>query len=148
MFRFLIAALGLVASPVCANEVQIMDCDWQSSARNLVEPWEENTRSFSNGKTRLAALDTVEPAAGWAYMLVLSPPYTQVGDRQCKVIGINGSGFAGMDFSQLRSSYDPASGLNFTVPVDVYDYNAGMGVPRQLWFQLNQATGQIRSSLR
>lgn len=148
MFRLLIATLSVAASPVFANGVQVMDCDWQSSARNIVEPWEDNSRSFSNGKTRVAALDTVEPAAGWAYVLVLSPPYSEVGDRQCKVIGYSGSGFAGMDFSQLRSAYDPASGLSFTIPVDVYDFNHGLGVPRQLWFQLNQATGDIRTDLR
>lgn len=148
MFRLLITVLSLIASPAFANGVQIMDCDWQSSARNIVEPWEDNSRSFSNGKTRVAALDTIEPAAGWAYVLVLSPPYSELGDRQCRVIGINGSGFAGMDFNQLRSAYDPAAGLSFTVPVDVYDFNRGVGVPRQLWFQLNQATGQIRTDLR
>lgn len=148
MFRYLTAALCFSASSVVANDVQVMDCDWQSSAWNIVEPWEANSRSFSNGKTRLAALDTIEPAAGWAYMLVLSPPYGQLGDRQCKVIGIDNRGFAGMDFSQLQSAYDPASGLSFTIPVQIHDFNTGLGIPRQLWFQVNQATGTIRTDLR
>ncbi|MGH1415983.1 MAG: hypothetical protein ACRBB0_21030 [Pelagimonas sp.] len=148
MLRPILALLALASAPAMAADVQVLDCDWQASARNIVEPWEANTRSFSNGKTRIAALDTIEPAAGWAYVLVLSPPYDELGSRQCKVIGMNGMGFAGMDFSQLRSSYDPASGLSFLLPVAEYDFNQGIGVPRVLWFQLNQATGEIRTQIR
>lgn len=147
MFR-LFAALSLLASPVLANSPQVMDCEWQSSAANIAEPWEENTRTFSNGKTRLALLDTTEPAAGWAYMLVLSPPYDELGLRQCKLIGFNGMGFAGMEFTQLNSSYDPSRGLMFTVPVATYDFDTHQPVWSTLWFQLNQATGVIDAQMR
>ncbi len=148
MLRPILAVLTLASAPAMAADVQVLDCDWQSNARNIVEPWEANTRTFSNGKTRIAALDTIEPAAGWAYVLVLSPPYDELGSRQCKVIGMNGMGFAGMDFSQMQSSYDPNRGLSFTVPVAEYNFDTGAGVPRLLWFQLNQATGAILTDLR
>jgi hypothetical protein len=32
---------------------------------------------FANGNVRLAAIDTVEPANGAAYLLLLSPPLNQ-----------------------------------------------------------------------
>ncbi|MDG4951587.1 hypothetical protein NLM59_11715, partial [Weeksellaceae bacterium KMM 9724] len=73
-----------------------------ASAGNIVEPWEDNTRTFSNGKTRLALLDTIEPAAGSFHVLVLSLPLNELGDRQCRTIGMGGGiGFSGADFSTL-----------------------------------------------
>lgn len=143
----LICTLPLVLLPALAAAqetiVTVQDCDWQASARNIVEPWEAHSRTFSNGKTRLALMDTIEPAAGWAWMLVLSPPYSELGDRQCKVIGLNGMGFAGMEFGALTADYDPATGLTFTVPVSVYDPATAMPGAATLRFTLNQATGAI-----
>ncbi|SMX40573.1 hypothetical protein [Maliponia aquimaris] len=150
MTRPLLALPLLVLPSLAAAQdyvVSVLDCDWQAGARNIVEPWEANTRTFSEGKTRLAMLDTIEPAAGWAYVLVLSPPYSELGDRQCKVIGLNGMGFAGMDFAGLTASYDPATGLSFALPVDVYDFDSGMPARATLGFTLNQATGDIATRL-
>ncbi|MBW4982586.1 hypothetical protein KZZ07_08540 [Mameliella sp. CS4] len=147
----LMCTLPLVLLPALAaaqdNIVTVQDCDWQASARNIVEPWEAHSRTFSNGKTRLALMDTIEPAAAWAWMLVLSPPYSELGDRQCKVIGLNGMGFAGMEFGALNADYDPATGLTFTVPVNVYDPDTAMPATATLRFTLNQATGAIDGDL-
>ncbi len=120
-----------------------MDCDWQASARNIPEPWEAHTRTFSNGKVRLAMLDTIEPAAGWAYLLILSPPFGELGDRQCRLIGSNGMGFSGMRFDALSADYDPAQGLIFTLPVQMYDFQTSQPYERPIRIILNQATGQI-----
>jgi len=130
-----------------ATQPTVQDCDWRASAANIAEPWEANTRTFSNGGTRLAVLDTIEPALGWAHVLVLSPPYAELGDRQCKVIGIQSYGFAGIRFADLTAAYDPASGLTFTVPVQVY--NAATAAPDwvTLTFTLNQATGTLTARL-
>ena len=146
--RPILPALSLLLLPALAaaqeSVATVSDCDWQASAWNLAEPWDENTRTFSNGQTRLALLDTIEPAAAWAHILVLSPPYGEVGGRQCKVVGLNGGGFGGVKFDQLSASYDPATGLTFTVPVQVYD---GDFVWATLRFTLNQATGAINTAL-
>lgn len=143
----LTVALTLAALPALADpsypEPQVMDCEWQASASAIVEPWAQNTRTFSDGKTRLAMLDTVEPAAGWAYLLILSPPYSELGDRQCKLIGTGGMGFSGMDFSGLQADYDPAQGLIFTLPVQFYQYGPEDLAWRTIRIVLNQATGQI-----
>jgi hypothetical protein len=138
-----IIALCWAGIPALSQPIEVSHCDWESSARNLGEPWEAFTRTFSNGKTRLAMLDTIEPAAGAVRMLVLSPPYDELGSRQCRTLGINGMGFAGMDFDQLSASYDPATGLDFTVPIQVWTSENDSYGPGTLWFRLNQATGEI-----
>ncbi|MFN0262344.1 hypothetical protein ACKTEK_00550 [Tepidamorphus sp. 3E244] len=133
--------------PFAGQAQSVNDCDWVASARNLVEPWGDYTRTFSNGEVRIALLDTVEPAAGALHSLVLSPPRSELGDRQCRVISYApGIGFPGLDFGQLDASYDPATGLTFTVPGSIFEND--VQVPRIIVFTLNQATGEILTGLR
>ena len=126
----------------------VADCDWQASAASLVEPWDAHTQTFANGEVRLAMLDTVEPAAGAFHVLVLSPPYDELGTRQCKTVGMgNGIGFGGIMWESLTSGYDPAVGLIFEVPVSKYNPETG-GFPTSLLsFTLNQANGDIDAVL-
>ena len=122
------ALVSLLSGPLGAIEVS--DCDWRARADAIAEPREENSRTFSNGKTRLALLDTVEPGAAPLFLLVMSPPYSEMGIRQCKVIGFEtGIGFGGVDFGHLQASYEPAVGLTFSVPVVLYPNDAGLSNP-------------------
>lgn len=124
------------------------DCNQIAAAYNLVEPWEENARTFSNGKTRLAVLDTVEPAAGAYHILVLSPPYDPLGGRQCRIVSLQlGLGFSGISFDMLEAAYDPSVGLMFTVPVQRLDPASGGYTPNTLYMELNQATGSLFADL-
>ena len=134
----------LLAWPAYAQD--IVECSWQSSAANLVEPWENYTQTFSNGKTRIALIDTLEPAAGAVWLLILSPPYNELGDRQCRLVGHGGMGFMDLDFAALAASYDPARGLIFVLPGKVY----GDGVNNwdiMVALTLNQATGEITKEI-
>ncbi|TCL00487.1 hypothetical protein BXY66_3130 [Shimia isoporae] len=136
------AVLTLCASPLAAQ--QVFECDWRARADSIVEPWDENSRSFANGDVRIALLDTIEPAGGAYHFLVLSPPYDEVGGRQCRVLSLDeGLGFAGVDFSTLEASYDPSVGLVFLVDVGLYDGETGTSKPQRLVFTLNQSTGGI-----
>lgn len=136
----------LVGSPLAAQSVG--PCDWQSSAQALVEPWEETTRLFANGDVRLATLDTIEPAIGAAYLLVLSPPRDALGGRQCRVIGFTGQmGFAAIYFDQLTSRYDPAVGLMFSLPVQIVDAETSFSNSGLLLLTLNQSTGAMTTSM-
>ncbi|MDQ2090736.1 hypothetical protein [Marimonas arenosa] len=147
--RKLLPALLAFALPLPAAAQEVSPCDWEASAGNIVEPWEDNTRTFSNGKTRLALLDTIEPAAGSFHVLVLSLPLNELGDRQCRTIGMGGGiGFSGADFSTLDATYDPAIGLIFTMTVGRYVPDTGLFDSVGLRFTLNQATGQIRAALQ
>lgn len=138
---------ALFASALSAQE--IMPCGWQASARNIVEPWDENTRTFANGDVRVVNLDTVEPAAGFAFLMIVSPPYDALGSRQCVTVGhANAMGFAGLAFDGLTSDYDPAIGLIFDVVVSTYDPETAQSSQRMLNITVNQATGEIGAQLR
>lgn len=148
MTRLCLATLlSLMPLGLSAQGITITDCDWQARADNIPEPWEAHTRTFSNGQTRLAMLDTIEPAAGWAWLMVISPPEQEWGGRQCKVIGLDGAGFGGMDFSTLTADYDPAQGLLFSIGIEWYDGPSAQFYPANLWFSLNQSTGEINAIL-
>lgn len=138
--------LGLfLATPLAAQQVQ--DCDWIARADAIVEPWEDHTTTFANGNVRLALMDVTEPAAGSYHILILSPPYDEIGNRQCKTLGASENiGFSGVDWSSLDAGYDPAVGLTFGVDVRIFD--GSDFVPGWLRFTLNQATGAIRARLR
>lgn len=135
-------AVTLALLPLAATAQDVVDCDWQARADNIAEPWDENTALFANGAVRLAKLDTVEPAMGGYHMLVISPPFDELGFRQCKVITWEQTiGFAGLDFPSLDANYDPARGLVFTIPARVA---AGDEITdATLTFALNQSTGEI-----
>lgn len=138
--------LTCLAMPGLAQSVA--DCDWRASAQAVVEPWEDNTRTFANGQTRLALLDTVEPAAGAFHLLILSPPLNELGERQCRVLSYDGTmGFAGMAFGELSAGYDPARGLLFDIPVSYFDPTLGDTTGGWLSFEVNQATGQILANI-
>ena len=138
--------LALAPLPALSQSVEL--CDWQASAQALVEPWEENTRTFANGAVRIAALDTTEPANASAYLLLLSPPRTLLGERQCRVVGWSeGLGFTALFFEDLTSDYDPSRGLIFTVPARIYDPALDFANAARLTVVLNQSTGDIDATL-
>jgi len=143
-FRKFLVALGAVALPHMAHAQEVGACDWRASARNIVEPWADNTRLFSNGKVRLTLMDTVEPAAGAFHLLIISPPYNELGEPQCAIISRQGSiGFAGLNFNELEAGYDPATGLTFILPGTIYLPEEGFSNSFQMAVTLNQASGDI-----
>ena len=136
---------GVLASVATMSGAQeAVDCDWQARADAIVEPWEDFSRTFANGNVRLALLDSVEPAAAAFHILIISPPYDELGVRQCKTLGLGGGmGFSGVTFEALDAAYDPSVGLIFDLPVSTYDGSSGEFISGDLLFTLNQATGQI-----
>lgn len=145
MLKWGVACLALISSGAVAQEVA--DCDWQARADAIVEPWDENSASFANGAVRLALMDTVEPAAGAFHLLVLSPPYDEIGARQCRTIGLGGGmGFSGADFGTLSAQYDAEIGLIFALEAAYLEDGVDF-VSTTLIFTLNQATGAIEAFL-
>ena len=146
------AILLVTALPAAAQSVG--DCGEWVSAANIVEPWEENAASYANGEVRLAQLDTIEPAGAPVHLLILSPPYGEGQERQCRTVSLVGapeggwpSGFWSMDFPARTSSYDPATGLTVVIPVKTFVPETGDGAPARLTVTINQATGQIGAKL-
>ncbi|KAB6716897.1 MULTISPECIES: hypothetical protein [Roseobacteraceae] len=138
-------ALFIATLPLAAQAQETTLCDWRASAASVVEPWDENARTFANGAVRLALLDTIEPAAAAFHVLVLSPPFDEVGGRQCRIISADaaGSGFEAIDFAALEADYEPSTGLLFMMPARLYDPEDGPAKMGRLSFALNQATGEI-----
>ncbi|MDC0739227.1 hypothetical protein N6L24_13145 [Cognatishimia sp. SS12] len=146
MLKSALIASMLLATPAMAQEIS--ECDWQARADAIYEPWEEFSRSYANGAVRLALLDTIEPAAGSFHLLVLSPPYDEVGGRQCRTIGVaGGMGFSGIGFEELNAHYDPDVGLIFDVQVMYFDSEFDDFSSGDLYFNLNQDTGVIEAFL-
>lgn len=142
-----LAALAF-ASPSLAQSVG--DCDWRASVQSLVEPWDapQNTRTFANGDVRLAVTDVIEPAAGAFHLVILSPPFDELGGRQCQIVSANNTiGFTGLTLDGMTSAYDPAIGLTFTIEAGAYDPKTGGTLPMVLFVTLNQATGAITAEL-
>lgn len=139
---FLVLAL-LGASPVIAQTANFCD-GWWASARNIPEPFDQHTRTYANGEIRVILLDTIEPALGAFHLMVIAPPYDELGSRNCAVISQSeGLGFAGMFFDQIGASYDPASGLTIRLPIERFAPNTGGTDPAILAVTINQALGTI-----
>lgn len=137
-------ALALALLSGAASAQAVVSCDNTASAFNLVEPWDQNSRTFANGEVRVALLDTVEPAAAAFHLLMISPPRDELGLRQCRTVSMSeGSGFAGLDFAALTASYDPATGLVLELPAKVFDATTAELSPRMLTVTLNQTSGEI-----
>ncbi|PTX57299.1 hypothetical protein C8N43_1966 [Litoreibacter ponti] len=146
MKEFLVV-MALMASPVAAQEVR--DCDELASVAAVSEPWEAQTRTFAGNRVRLVVIDTLEPAAAAFQLVVLSPPFDELGARQCKMVGSSGTlGFGGMTLEGLTSAYDPARGLTWGVTVQSYDPATGGFRAQVLDVTLNQSTGAITAALR
>lgn len=139
--RILILLLLLWPAWTCAQTVQPCE-DYRSHALAIAEPWEEYSRTFANGAVRVAMTDTIEPALGAMNLLIMSPPYDEVGSRQCRVVSAFGSmGYTAMFFKDLTSEYIPGQGLKFTVPV--LNSDGDTHASYMLSVIVNQATGVV-----
>lgn len=139
-------ALGLTGAAV-AQSIGICD-DFRSSVFALAEPWEESSRLFANGAVRLAVTDTIEPAAGAFHLVILSPPYDEVGGRSCSVVsGADGIGLAGLTLDGLAAEYDPAMGLRFRLRATRWMPQTGDYADAVLTVTLNQASGAVTARL-
>ena len=134
----------LLAAPLTAQPVvlaDLMDCDWRARAEAIPEPWDDFSTTFASGEVRIALLDLIEPAAGSVYLMILSPPYSELGDRQCRLIGYKGQGFSGADFGTLEASYDPSDGLTFKMEVGVPNQDFTEYFEAELRFGIDQRLG-------
>lgn len=147
--RLTAALLAFLAAPTAALAMDptVIDCDWQASAQFIAEPWEQNTRTFANGEVRVTLIDTVEPAAAWAYLMIVSPPRDELGFRQCKLVSNGGSGFSRLDFAGMDAEYDPARGLTFFILAGTYLNGTDDDPVFDLAVILNQATGEITTQV-
>ncbi|MDO5604624.1 MAG: hypothetical protein Q4G25_05615 [Paracoccus sp. (in: a-proteobacteria)] len=148
------AALCLLALAAPAAARSVGPCgDW-TRAEALAEPWEQFSATYASGALRLAVLDSAEPAAAAVHLLILSPPYDEANDRQCRVVSLNEAqadgwpiGFFDMDFAARVADYDPVSGLVVTIPAQTFVPETGGGAPAALTVTIDQQSGAISAEL-
>lgn len=143
-------ALMLLAAPAAAQSVG--ECGDHVSARNLSEPWEANTATYAKGEIRVAVIDMMEPAAAAVHLMVLSPPRDEIGDRQCRLVSLQGSdgsafGFFDLGFDERRADYDAQRGLVLTMPAASYDPQTGGPAPSELTVTINQSSGEVTAEV-
>lgn len=127
-------------------DIQANDCDWLRDMRNIVEPWEENSRTFYNGGLRVVNADSGEPACCSANLLLLLPdPEDEMEGRKCVAIGLGpGMGVSRIDFDALTATYDPATGLTLKFPYAVFDPETSrMGQTLRATVTVNMKTGVV-----
>jgi hypothetical protein len=123
--RSLLATAVFVACALPAAATQVRNCDYAADVRNIVEPWESNTRAFYNRNVRVALVDTGgEPVCCSQHLVILMPdratPEGMDEGRVCRVVGNRDNmGFLGIEFQRMRSSYDKR-GLLLEFPVHIY----------------------------
>lgn len=111
------ALLGALTFASPALSAVVRDCDGTTEAAfNIVEPWETSSRTFYQGRVRVAWLDTGgEPACCSAHLLIVFYCDDDPEGFTCRLISDQEArGFAAIDFKSLKSSYDPARGLLLT----------------------------------
>ena len=93
------------------------------------------TKSYSEGKIRIAEVDTDgEPVCCSSHLLIFIP--SQEIGSQCFAVSQDAAkgsesqrGFNSIAFSQIKASNDPRRGLLLTVPYTLYNPNGGRGKP-------------------
>ncbi len=122
--RYLAAAAGAgllaLGAPLAAKAATVAECNEYAMATYVMEPWEQNSRTFYNGQVRVAVVDTDgEPVCCSSWLVVIFPDVgDELGGRTCRIVGHSDSmGFTGIDVKGIKTSYDAATGLTLTVPV-------------------------------
>ncbi|WP_375688357.1 hypothetical protein [Pseudooceanicola sp. LIPI14-2-Ac024] len=142
----LAAPAALIAAPGVAQSVT--DCDTRAGARFLAEPWEDNTATFAEGAVRIAVIDMMEPAGAPAYLMILSPPRNEIGERQCRIVeAAPHFGFYTIELADTLASYDPERGLTLRIPVTDYTDGPSNPPPFPLTVTINQSTGDVSATI-
>ncbi len=137
------AALALTAAPAVAQSVT--DCDSRAKARNLAEPWEENTATFADGDVRIAAVTMTEPEDAPAFLMILTE--TENGERRCRLVEAERDyGFYTIDMSSVVVAKKADGMLTLEVPVTDYADGPENPPPFPLTVKINRDTGEVTAS--
>ena len=150
MKRFLLwraqSAVIAFSGAVAATAQSLERCDWVASAGNLVEPWAETTRTYSDGAVRIALLDTQGEPVCCSYHLLILSPNPEYGE-DCHVLSdLPGMGFRQIFLEDSASRYDAGKGLLLTIPVGRFDLDTGGVDPASIGpvsIRINQASGKV-----
>ncbi len=153
MTRFwaiLTLSVGLASAP---HAQEVWPCNQKNSVpinrvENMVEPWAENTRTYRQGKVRVALLSRGEHKNGAFYLLVLTELGEGKGTRACWVVGHQPwEGYEAIDFQGIAPYHNGANELILTFPVQGYNFeDPTKPVQRKLQVIINHKTNGMKAS--
>lgn len=149
MNRLLTTALVALCLPAAAGAATLSECgDYRTDLRSIAEPWEDHTRIYANGEIRVVLIDTIEPAAGAFHLVLLTPPYDELGSPVCTVVSPpEGSGFSGISFPDMVAE-EAAGSLKLTVPVGLYDATTDTFPEAVLTVTVDTAAGTLTAEVK
>lgn len=135
------ACAVLIALGSVANAAEVGPCGELDRISLLVG----QTKSYSEGKIRIAHIDTDgEPVCCSSHLLVFIPS-KEIGS-ECFAVSHKAAkdsespmGFSNIEFNRIKASYDSQRGLLLTVPYTLYNPNGGRGKPGTVTVRVNLA---------
>jgi hypothetical protein len=111
----------LIIATTTAEAHEIQSC-YEASVgiETLVTPIANNVRSFYNDRVQIYNINTIEPAAAPAGIVIVlpsSPEDDPIGGSKCLAI----RGFSAINIKTARAAYDPAKGLSLSIPTRKFD---------------------------
>jgi hypothetical protein len=137
----------LVALGSAAGAAEVGPCNDLDRISYLIG----QTRSYSEGKIKIASVDTDgEPVCCSSHLLVFIPS-TEIGS-QCFAVSQRAArdseaqlGFSSIEFDRIKASYDPNRGLLLNVPYTLYNPDGGRGKPGSTNVRVDlQGKGSVR----
>jgi len=149
MLRLVVLCLVLALPSLAVAQV-VTDCEPSlAQARSIAEPWEDNILSLANGDVRLAVIDAIEPGAVPFHLMVLTPPYDELGARLCWVVSLDaqGFGFSALTLAGLLKDSDSAGRLVLTLQAARWNDSTGGPDPALLHIVIDPQTGEVSARL-
>ena len=138
----------MLAASLPARADVVTDCGQWTGPEHLVEPWEDTTRTFSQGSVRVAVVDLGEPDCCPRHFVVTIPA-NMYGGRACFLVARNAlipNGWARVGLDEATASRGPEPGLKLSIPVYTYDYRTGgadADSRRMITLRIRQAAGTV-----
>ncbi len=131
----LVSLFFALVLPSLASAQVVTDCEpTLAQARSIAEPWEDNTLMLAGGDVRLAIIDAIEPGAVPYHLMVLTPPFDELGARLCWVVSYSadGFGFSSLTLEGLVKETDSDGRLVLTLQAGRYNDSTGVTDPAVL----------------
>jgi hypothetical protein len=141
---------GVMALAPAAVAAEVEACgDWRTSVQAVAEPWDKNTQTYAYGRVRAVVMDTVEPAAGSVFLVLLHPPVDETGAPLCSLIssGAGGDGFGGLDLAGAVADFDAPDALFLDIPASLYSDATARFDAVTLQVMLDLATGVVTAGI-
>lgn len=136
-------ALAVGWLPASAAALEAVNCVGENlaSIAHVMEPLEDNTRSYAQGAVRVLILSAPEPACCGAAIAVLLPDPLD-GARVCRLLVTeDGLGWGSVTFGPGTASYDPVSGLS--IPMTTSSWDGEDFRPQGVTVTVDQRTGRV-----